>query len=135
MAQALGAHFLDEDGREIPLGGSALARLASIDPSRLHPGLAEAEVTAATDVNNPLCGPTGASEVYGPQKGATPAVVKELEQALHVYADVLERRYGQESRGHARSRGGRRFGCGAYGVRRRDAAFGHRPHLRGNRLR
>ena len=91
MAQALGAHFLDEDGREIPLGGSALARLASIDPSRLHPGLAEAEVTAATDVNNPLCGPTGASEVYGPQKGATPAVVKELDQALRVYADVLER--------------------------------------------
>ena len=95
MAQALGARFLDEDGRELPLGGSALARLASIDPSRLHPGLSEAEVIAATDVTNPLCGPTGASEVYGPQKGATPALAKELDQALRAYSDVLERTMGK----------------------------------------
>ena len=95
MAQALGARFLDEKGRELPLGGSALVRLASIDPSFLQPGLAEAEVIAATDVNNPLCGPTGASEIYGPQKGATPALVKELDYALGVYADVLDRSMGK----------------------------------------
>ena len=96
MAQALGARFLDSEGRDLSFGGSALARLASIDPSQMKSGLAEAEVIAATDVNNPLCGPTGASEVYGPQKGATPAVVRELDQALHVYAEVLERSLGKK---------------------------------------
>ena len=96
MAQALGARFLDHEGLELPLGGSALARLATIDPSAIHPGLAEAEVIAATDVNNPLCGPSGASEVYGPQKGASPALVKELDQALAVYAEVLHRSLGKQ---------------------------------------
>ena len=96
MAQALGARFLDEGGRELPLGGSALSRLASIDSLSLQLGLAEAEVIAATDVNNPLSGPTGASEVYGPQKGATPTIVKELDQAMRVYADVLERSVGKQ---------------------------------------
>ena len=95
MAQALGARFLDAEGRDLPFGGSALARLASIDPSRMKSGIAETEVIAATDVNNPLCGPTGASEVYGPQKGATPAVVKELDHALQVYAEALERSLGK----------------------------------------
>ena len=96
MAQALGARFLDSEGRELPLGGSALARLASIDASALSSSLAEAEVIAATDVTNPLCGPTGASQVYGPQKGATPTVVKELDEALGVYADVLDRSMGKQ---------------------------------------
>ena len=96
MAQALGARFLDAEGRELPFGGSALARLASIDPSHMKSGLAEAEVIAATDVTNPLCGPSGASAVYGPQKGATPAVVKELDEALKTYAEVLERGMGRQ---------------------------------------
>ncbi len=96
MAQALGARFMDSEGRELPLGGSALARVASIDPSALPASLAEAEVIAATDVTNPLCGPTGASQVYGPQKGATPTVVKELDEALGVYADVLDRSMGRQ---------------------------------------
>ena len=78
------------------LGGGALSRLASIDPSRLQQALAQTEVIAATDVNNPLCGPTGASEVYGPQKGATATVVKELDQALEVYASVLQRSMGKQ---------------------------------------
>ena len=59
-------------------------------------GLAEAEVIAATDVTNPLCGPTGASAVYGPQKGATAAVVRELDEALRVYAEALERSMGKK---------------------------------------
>ena len=96
MAQALGARFLNAEGRELPFGGAALAKLASIDPSHMKSGLAEAEVIAATDVTNPLCGPTGASAVYGPQKGATAAVVRELDEALRVYAEALERSMGKK---------------------------------------
>lgn len=96
MAQALGARLLDHQGNELPLGGAALARLASIDVSFLHPGLKEAELIAATDVTNPLCGPDGASAVYAPQKGASAEAVQELDQALAVYADAIRRSLGME---------------------------------------
>lgn len=72
MASALGARFLDAQDQPLPAGGAALARLARIDVSGLHPKLAETTIIGATDVTNPLCGPTGASAVYGPQKGASP---------------------------------------------------------------
>jgi len=91
MAQALGARFLDADGKELPFGGAALARLAQIDISNMDPRLADFEVTLASDVNNPLCGPKGASAIYGPQKGATPDMVKQLDAALWHYADVIKR--------------------------------------------
>ena len=65
----------------MPPGGAALANLASIDVSKLHPALKDAEIIAASDVDNPLCGPEGASAVYGPQKGATVKVVEELDKA------------------------------------------------------
>ncbi len=91
MAQALGARFLDADGKELPFGGAALARLAQIDISGMDPRLADFEVTLASDVNNPLCGPKGASAIYGPQKGATPDMVKQLDAALWHYADVIKR--------------------------------------------
>ena len=96
MAQALGVRFLDHQGSELPIGGAALARLASIDVSFLHPGLKEAELIAATDVTNPLCGPDGASAVYAPQKGASAEAVQELDQALAVYADAIRHWLGLE---------------------------------------
>ena len=75
-------------------GGAALARLDSIDVSALHPGLKEASIVAATDVTNPLCGPDGASAVFGPQKGASAEVVAELDAALANYARVVQRDLG-----------------------------------------
>ena len=96
MATALGARFLDASGQALPNGGAALARLASIDVSNLHPKLGQATIIGATDVTNPLCGPTGASAVYGPQKGASPAVVAELDAALENFAKVVRRDLGQE---------------------------------------
>lgn len=94
MASALGARFLDARGQPLPNGGAALAKLARIDTSGLHPRLAEATIIGATDVTNPLCGPTGASAVYGPQKGATPETVAELDAALKNFAEVARRDLG-----------------------------------------
>lgn len=96
MAQALGARLLDAQGAELPPGGAALSRLAAIDVSRVDPRLAEVDLDVACDVTNPLCGPDGASEVYGPQKGATPEQVHELDRALGVFAEVVERDLGRQ---------------------------------------
>jgi glycerate kinase len=95
MAQALGAHLLDANGDELPSGGAALARLERIDVAELDPRLQWAKVEVACDVTNPLCGPEGASAVYGPQKGATPEVVRELDAVLSRYAEVLRRDLGE----------------------------------------
>lgn len=89
MAQALGVRLLDAEGQELPPGGAALARLATIDTSGLDPRVERTEFLVASDVTNPLVGPEGASAVYGPQKGATPAMVAELDQALAHYAAVI----------------------------------------------
>lgn len=91
MAQALGAKLLDAKGEELAFGGAALTRLEHIDVSNLDSRLADFEVTLASDVNNPLCGPRGASAIYGPQKGATPEMVKQLDTALAHYADVIKK--------------------------------------------
>ena len=88
LARALGARFLDAEGQELPPGGAALARLARIDLSGLDPRLATMAILVACDVDNPLTGPRGASAVYGPQKGATPEMVKELDAALERFAQV-----------------------------------------------
>ncbi|HEY81811.1 MAG TPA: glycerate kinase [Dehalococcoidia bacterium] len=98
MAQALGARFLDANGEELPFGGAALARLEHIDISQMDPRLAEFDVTLACDVNNPLCGPRGASAIYGPQKGATPEMVEQLDRALSHYADVIKKDLGIDLR-------------------------------------
>jgi glycerate kinase len=94
MAQALGARLLGQDGRALAPGGAALARLARIDASGLDARLREAEVIVASDVTNPLCGPDGASLVYGPQKGASEALAGELDAALAHYASVVRRDLG-----------------------------------------
>ncbi|MEB8478634.1 glycerate kinase [Cronobacter malonaticus] len=90
MMQALGARFLDGEGHELAPGGAALARLARLDLSALDPRLAQVSVTVACDVDNPLCGEKGASAVFGPQKGATPAMVTELDAALRRFGEQLE---------------------------------------------
>lgn len=98
MAQALGTRLLDAQGRELPPGGAALARLASIAADQVDARLRNCTFEVACDVNNPLCGPTGASAVYGPQKGATPEMVAELDAALAHYARVIERDLGHAVR-------------------------------------
>lgn len=89
MLQALGVRFLDAGGAALPAGGAALARLGRIDPSDLDPRVRQVEVEIASDVSNPLLGSRGASAVFGPQKGATPAAVAELDAALAVYARAV----------------------------------------------
>ena len=96
LAAALGARFLDSSGNPLAPGGSALARLDRIVVDGLHPALEEATVIAATDVTNPLCGPDGASAVFGPQKGANPDMVQELDAALGNYATVVARDLGRD---------------------------------------
>ncbi|HEX9011127.1 MAG TPA: glycerate kinase [Holophagaceae bacterium] len=96
LARALGVRFLDEAGGDLAEGGAALARLARIDLRGLDPRLAETELLVACDVDNPLCGPRGASAVYGPQKGATPEAVRELDAALEVFARIARRDTGRD---------------------------------------
>ncbi|TVL50340.1 glycerate kinase [Shewanella algae] len=89
MAKALGAKLLDSTGLEISPGGAALAALATLDCSQLHPALNDCHFEVACDVDNPLCGERGASAVFGPQKGATEEMVTELDAALGHFADIL----------------------------------------------
>ncbi|MGW7516798.1 glycerate kinase family protein [Streptomyces sp. NPDC054796] len=89
--QALGARLLDADGRELPRGGEALARLDRIDPRGLDPRLRETELLVACNPFNVLCGERGVARVFGPQKGATPAQVERLSLGLERWADTLVR--------------------------------------------
>ena len=82
MAQALGARFLDAQGNELARGGGALLKLARIDLSTIDSRLRQCQVQVAVDVRNALCGPLGAAVTYGPQKGATPQMAEQLDQAL-----------------------------------------------------
>src|SRR2546425_3712434 len=94
MAPALGYHLLDANGRELPPGGLALKRLARIHVGGVHANWKVADVDVACDVTNPLTGPSGASAIYGPQKGATPAMVAELDAALRHVAEIIRRDLG-----------------------------------------
>ncbi len=94
MAQALGVRLLDEAGNDLPPGGAALADLHRIDVSGLDDRAVGAQFSVACDVSNPLTGPEGASAVYGPQKGATPEIVAQLDAALENFAGVVERDIG-----------------------------------------
>lgn len=90
MAQALGARLLTKDGRPIPLGGGNLNQLDHLDISPIDPRIAKTEILIAFDVTNPLTGKNGASAVFGPQKGATTAMIKRLDSNLHHYATVIK---------------------------------------------
>ena len=94
LLQALGVRLLDGNGNDLKHGGAALADLATIDISTMDPALKNVSITAACDVTNPLTGPTGASAVFGPQKGASQADVATLDAALAHFAQVIESRLG-----------------------------------------
>jgi glycerate kinase len=96
MAQALGARLLDAQGVELGPGGGALAQLDRIDVSGLDPRVREAVFEVACDVGNPLVGPQGASAIFGPQKGASPDMVAQLDASLLHYAGVIERDLGHD---------------------------------------
>ncbi|UAK22160.1 glycerate kinase [Kluyvera sp. CRP] len=89
MVQALGAQLLTADGQPIAPGGAGLSTLATIDISGLDPRLAQCRIDVACDVTNPLVGDEGASAVFGPQKGATPEMVVQLDRALAHYAGQI----------------------------------------------
>ncbi|MUG04135.1 glycerate kinase [Bombella sp. ESL0378] len=95
FAQALGVRLLDERGRDLPPGGAALAHLAQIDASGLDARLAYVTLEGACDVTNPLTGPQGASAIFGPQKGASPQDVAQLEAALTHYVTLLASQSGR----------------------------------------
>lgn len=95
MAQALGWRLLDAGGTPVPPGGAGLLVLDRIEP---HAVPALPPITVLRDVNNPLLGPDGAAAVYGPQKGATPAQVVELERGLERLAEILARDLGRDVR-------------------------------------
>ena len=91
MVQALGARLLDKQGKQIGYGGGSLTGLASIDLSQLDTRIAQCRFEVACDVTNPLTGKEGASAIFGPQKGATPELVEQLDQALAHYAKIIQR--------------------------------------------
>ncbi|BBX36250.1 glycerate kinase [Mycolicibacterium mageritense DSM 44476 = CIP 104973] len=95
MLAALGAKLTDSEGAALPPGGAALARLERIDLSGLDPRLADVRIRIASDVTAPLLGKGGASAVFGPQKGATPADVQTLETALTRFVAVTEATLGR----------------------------------------
>ena len=107
MLRALGLRLLDAEGQALEEGGLALSRLATLDASRLDARLAEVQVEVAADVDNPLCGPHGASAIFGPQKGASPEQVAALDQALGHFADHSAQALGEDVREFP--------GCGAAG--------------------
>jgi len=91
MVQALGVELLDKDGEEIDFGGGELKKIFRIDTKYLDNRLSETKVLIASDVSNPLCGPKGAARVYGPQKGATPEMIKKLDESLAYFAEIIKR--------------------------------------------
>ncbi|MBY4838215.1 glycerate kinase [Pantoea sp. DY-5] len=91
MMQALGAQLLDEHGKQIAYGGGALPQLARIDIKQLDTRIKQCRFEVACDVSNPLTGDKGASAIFGPQKGATPELVQQLDKALEHYATLIHR--------------------------------------------
>ncbi|WP_198546315.1 glycerate kinase [Bifidobacterium longum] len=94
LLQALGVRLLDKNGNDLAHGGAALANLTTIDISTMDPALKNVAIIAACDVTNPLTGPTGASAVFGPQKGASKDDVATLDAALAHFAQVIDSQLG-----------------------------------------
>ncbi len=93
LAAALGARFLDQDGREFLPAGGTLSKIRKIDLKNIDPRVRKTEITAMCDVGSPLCGENGAAAVFGPQKGASAAEVTELDDGLHHLADLIRRAF------------------------------------------
>ena len=116
LLAALGVGLLDETGTPIASGGAGLARLSRIELSRVHSALARVRLRVACDVDSPLLGPRGAAMSFGPQKGATPNAVLELEQNLDHFADVIERTTGREVRSVVSGGAAGGIAAGLFGV-------------------
>ena len=112
MVEALGARLLDGAGAELPRGGAALGALDRVDLTGLHPRLARTRLVVASDVDNPLLGPTGAAAVYGPQKGADPQQVALLDAALARWAEAVDAAVDDAADGSAGSPQDRRAATG-----------------------
>lgn len=115
-AAAAGYRFLDSRNRELPSCGSSLERIRGVDASPVLPALKKTKIIVACDVTNPLLGKTGAANMYAPQKGASPAVVKRLETGMKNYADLTAKHFGKDLRNTpgAGAAGGMGFGLMAY---------------------
>ncbi len=100
MMQALGIKFYDAEHNQLGLGGQYLQLIDYIDDSQLDPRLKKIQIQLACDVNNPLVGPQGAANIFGPQKGASPAMVDQLEQGMNNFADVIEKITGVDYRAY-----------------------------------
>ncbi len=96
MAQALGFGLLDKKGNPIQPEGGALGELHRIDCSGVYPHLREVKIRVACDVRNPLLGPSGATRVYGPQKGATPEMIETLEMNMVHFSRILKTEFGED---------------------------------------
>lgn len=96
VVQALGGKLLDHDGNELGFGGGVLGQIAEIDLTNFDSRLKNVTVEVACDVNNPLCGEQGASNVFGPQKGASPEMIKILDNNLRTYASVIYEQLGKD---------------------------------------
>jgi len=129
--QALGVRLRDALGRELPPGGVALRELARIELDGTLRQMSEVELTCVTDVTNPLTGPSGASAVYGPQKGATHADVAVLDAALAHFAEVVRRQLGLDvsSEPGMGAAGGLGFGLRAVFGARLVRGFAHVAEL------
>lgn len=93
MLQALGYGFLNKDGQQVPFGAIGLKELETITDTYVLPELAECEFKIACDVTNPLCGENGCSAVYGPQKGANPSMIMEMDKWLRYYAALAKEKF------------------------------------------
>ena len=116
MAQTLGVQFFNSTGEAIQVCGGNLDQINQIDISQLDARLKNTEILIASDVNNPLCGPNGASAIFGPQKGATPEMVQQLDRNLNHYANLVEASLGISIKNVAGSgaAGGLGFGLMAF---------------------
>lgn len=112
-AAALGAEFLDSEGRAFVPTGGTLTQIAHIRMKGLRETLAGAEVTVMCDIDNPLCGPAGAAAVFGPQKGADAAMVARMDAGLRHLAEMLEKDVGMEVLTLAGGGSAGGFGAGA----------------------
>lgn len=96
MLVALGAKLLDKKNKPIKLGAGALKDLAKIDLSKFDKRLKKAKFLVASDVNNPLCGPKGCSAIFGPQKGATPTTIKQMDGYLKHYGELTTKLFKKD---------------------------------------
>jgi glycerate kinase len=116
ILQALGARLFDAAGAELAPGGAALGNLSRIDLGGLHPRARSVPLDIACDVDSPLLGELGAARLFGPQKGASPADVVLLEQALERLAAIVARDCGREIRGVASGGAAGGIAAGLYGA-------------------